>query len=237
MEKKRCKQCYHNRQRLSQEEVFNSIKSENYTILSEKYLNYNTPLKLICPCGHSIEMKWDTFRKGHRCKICAREANRIPKEKIYEIANKRNFHIIQILSRKGHSEIFCKCPSGHESYIRAWQFVNLGTGCKLCKLNKHNVRPTQKYHKEKRDLGITEWRKSVYNRDNYICQKCKSLSHGNLIAHHLNSYHWDKENRLNINNGITLCQNCHIIFHGIYGNRRNTIEQYNEWAGTQLELI
>ena len=76
--------------------------------------------------------------------------------------------------------------------------------------------------------GYTEWRKAVYERDNYTCQCCGKHG-GSLNAHHLNSYHWDKEHRTDINNALTLCENCHKEFHKIYGKRNNTITQFREF--------
>ena len=77
-------------------------------------------------------------------------------------------------------------------------------------------------------LEYSEWRKSVYERDNYTCQCC-----GNkgiyLNAHHLNSYDWDKEHRTDIDNGVTLCKECHKRFHKKYGYGNNTKEQFDEF--------
>ena len=77
-------------------------------------------------------------------------------------------------------------------------------------------------------LEYTEWRSEVYKRDNYTCQKCGQRQ-GDINAHHLNSFHWDKEHRTDINNGVTLCASCHKLFHKEYGNHNNTKEQYEEW--------
>ena len=84
---------------------------------------------------------------------------------------------------------------------------------------------------EERELGrhisgIDEWRKSVYERDNYTCQCCGDDKGGNLNAHHLNGYNWDKEHRTDVDNGITLCEECHKKFHKIYGKGNNTKEQF-----------
>jgi len=53
------------------------------------------------------------------------------------------------------------------------------------------------------------WSRAVRKRDNYTCQLC--LSHENLTAHHLDSR--DIKIRFNKDNGICLCENCHVRFH------------------------
>ena len=75
--------------------------------------------------------------------------------------------------------------------------------------------------------GYTEFVKKVLHRDNYKCQCCNSTV--DLKVHHLNGYNWYKEGRLEPNNAITLCQNCHSNFHYKYGKGNNTKEQFNEW--------
>lgn len=73
------------------------------------------------------------------------------------------------------------------------------------------------------------WRNKVFEKDNYTCDICKQYG-GKLEAHHLNGYNWDKENRFNLDNGITLCNKCHKNFHNKYGRGNNTKEQYLEYV-------
>lgn len=55
------------------------------------------------------------------------------------------------------------------------------------------------------------WRAAVLNRDNRICQICGTTS--NLHAHHILPYHNHPTLRMDISNGITLCQTCHVNVH------------------------
>lgn len=60
-----------------------------------------------------------------------------------------------------------------------------------------------------------EWRKSVLSRDNYTCRSCGTKN--NLQAHHI--IHWvdsrnNKNIRYDVDNGITLCKECHLKAHG-----------------------
>ena len=50
-----------------------------------------------------------------------------------------------------------------------------------------------------------------------------------LIVHHLNGYHWDLAGRCDLANVIVLTYDEHEHFHSIYGNKFNTVEQFNEF--------
>lgn len=58
------------------------------------------------------------------------------------------------------------------------------------------------------------WRKSVYERDRYICKECGVVGNGkNLNAHHIKRVSEYPELVFDINNGITLCKHCHTKQH------------------------
>lgn len=54
-----------------------------------------------------------------------------------------------------------------------------------------------------------EWRKSIYKKDNYTCRICK-VRGGTLHAHHILKFSKFKDERFDLNNGVTLCINCHM---------------------------
>jgi 5-methylcytosine-specific restriction endonuclease McrA len=65
---------------------------------------------------------------------------------------------------------------------------------------------------------LKHWRKKVYSRDNYTCQHCQSK--GYLHAHHIIEWAKDETQRFNVDNGITLCVDCHSKVHGrVIGKR------------------
>jgi len=80
-----------------------------------------------------------------------------------------------------------------------------------------------------------EFRKLVLARDNYTDQITGKRG-GKLIVHHL--YNWEDypDKRFNINNGVTISEAYHILFHKIYGYRYNTPEQFEEFKQNILNF-
>lgn len=72
------------------------------------------------------------------------------------------------------------------------------------------------------------WKKAVYERDNFTCQKY-GIKGGRLIAHHINNFAEFPELRFAIDNGITLSEKAHKEFHKKYGIKNNTKEQIKEF--------
>ncbi len=58
-----------------------------------------------------------------------------------------------------------------------------------------------------------EWRKEVFERDEYTCQNCGDKKGGNLRAHHLAGWSKNPDLRHEVSNGITLCDDCHKLEH------------------------
>ena len=79
------------------------------------------------------------------------------------------------------------------------------------------------------DGDFRTWANLIKCRDNHTCQICKQHG-GNLNAHHLNSWNAFPEQRFDLDNGATLCEDCHKKFHKTYGQGDNTRDQFNEFA-------
>lgn len=74
-----------------------------------------------------------------------------------------------------------------------------------------------------------DWRKAVYERDNYTCQKCGICSSGSLNAHHIEGYANNPELRTELSNGATLCKDCHKDYHHLHGYNHATRVKFEEW--------
>ena len=72
------------------------------------------------------------------------------------------------------------------------------------------------------------WRESVFQRDNYACQCCGSCG-CEIHPHHINNFSQHPQLRFKLENGITLCKDCHFSFHRRYGQQDNTMEQITKF--------
>lgn len=68
---------------------------------------------------------------------------------------------------------------------------------------------------------LAVWKKEVFKRDNWTCQKCGQKS-GNIEAHHIKSWSEYPDMRFDLSNGQTLCKSCHKKTEN-YGRKALTI--------------
>jgi len=76
---------------------------------------------------------------------------------------------------------------------------------------------TEKSKSIRNGIDYRLWREAVFSRDNFICQECGERG-GRLNAHHIKPFSLFPELRFAIDNGMTLCQDCHKNTDS-YGNR------------------
>lgn len=139
---------------------------------------------------------------------------------------------------RGGYEWKCRCICG-KSLVLSTQQIRARSpkscGCQTrniiseSKLGPNNPNWKGGISKRQQTEGKT-WRRKVYKRDNWTCQICQARSkrgkHVDLNAHHLDAFHWNTEKRDQLNNGITLCVDCHYEFHFKYGNQNNTKNEF-----------
>jgi hypothetical protein len=116
------------------------------------------------------------------------------------------------------------CPSCGKTFYRANYQVKMGTGkfcsrkcfCQSIVGEKHpNWKGGTKDFSEKfrRTKEYKIWRKQVLTRDNYTCVECglkKSFNKNiRFHAHHKQSFSEYPNLRLDVENGVTLCEGCH----------------------------
>lgn len=67
---------------------------------------------------------------------------------------------------------------------------------------------TEENHKLRTSFEYRNWKKEVFERDDFTCQICNQIG-TNLEAHHIKQFALYPELRFEIDNGVTLCKNCH----------------------------
>lgn len=71
---------------------------------------------------------------------------------------------------------------------------------------------TSQNHRVRDSFQYRNWRLKIFKRDNFTCQGCKKVG-GRLEAHHIKSFAKYLELRFCIDNGVTLCKDCHKQIH------------------------
>jgi len=248
-------------------EMKQKLQNNNYDLLSDKYISAKTKYKIKCLKHNEIKEATysDIMENKFRCKFCKSEL--IRNALITDIYTVRLEFIKHNLIPKFVDEDYTSnkkplkylCPIHNDDY----QYISYDSlkrskfGCINCaaeyrgslfKGDKcYNWKGGLRSEKQKiRDsIEYTKWRRKILKKDNYTCQCCGARN-GNgktikLRVHHKENFASNPELRLDINNGITLCDNCHdskIIgsFHNIYGTHYNTTEQLCEYIILNKEL-
>ena len=92
----------------------------------------------------------------------------------------------------------------------------------------YNENLSEEDRENKRKIsGYNKFKSDVLLRDNYRCQL--SNDDKNLEVHHLNCFSDYPNERLLVENGITLSKIIHKLFHLIYGYKHNTKKQFEEF--------
>lgn len=68
-------------------------------------------------------------------------------------------------------------------------------------------------------VAYKNWRIKVFERDGFMCQNCNQIG-GYLTAHHIKSFRFYPELRFVLDNGITLCKECHKLTDNYGGNKK-----------------
>ena len=215
---------------------FNSKKKETMFCSKEcldKYKYSNDRQSTKCSCCGKVLIVTNYKIKNNKEIFCSRKCYGEWRKTHCTGENNVSFNSI-IIKCDCCGKEFLTCPSktkhGKHHFCSIsckgkWQSINLvgENGCNY----KPNL--TDEDRQDRRLIkGYTKFINQVLKRDDYTCQ-LSGQKGGNLVVHHLNGYNWDKEHRTDINNGITITEEVHKLFHKIYGCGNNTKEQFEEF--------
>ena len=226
------------------ESVQNEFSNRGIRLLDIEFKGVDVAMNCIALCGHEKKLSLSNLLINHGlyCRKCSYTVGASKRKFDYEYVKsffeKEGCQLIseKYVNWRGNLRYIAQC--GHEHVLPFHKFKNDGQGrlCRACGRPKgelhfnYNPKLTDEERISNRDYyAIDKWRLDVFKRDDFTCQVCGDNNGGNLVAHHLNGYNWDTDNRLNIENGITLCNTCHLNFHHNYGYGNNTIEQFQKW--------
>ena len=175
-------------------------------------------------------------RNNYSCHQCTLRKTRKP---ILAGSRFGKLLVLGASKRRGHS--ICQCDCGNISEADNYS-LRIGTtnscGClrhhnRFHHLLKGKDHPNWKggisNHRERvmQTKDYKMWRTAVFQRDNYTCQRCQQVGY-KLTAHHIESYAEHEDKRFVVDNGITLCHECHLMVHKKYGKVKTNREQLLE---------
>jgi len=234
-------------QRLDFNIIIELFKNKNYELLTteNEYKNASTKnLKYICNKHKSKGIQETSYHSAElnkdNCEYCAGEKQskrqKLPLTYVESIYLSNDLILLEYDYKKSSIPMKCYCIN-HPDKIQSIRLANLlnGQGCKYCGIEKRSRENHPNWNQNKTDEDrlisrysqkeYREWRKKIYEEDNYTCQVCGQVG-GKLNAHHKYNYGNYPQYRFDINNGVTLCESCHINFHIIYGRKDNTPRQF-----------
>jgi hypothetical protein len=237
---------------LSFDYVNKKFTERNYKLISTVYNNNREKLKYQCNIHNEYiqEISYSNFSRGKGCKYCksdkSRKLQQYPYEYVKSEFDNRDYLLISKEYYNNNTNLQYICLK-HPDKIRNIRFGSLllGQGCKQCAIERitgenhynYNVNLTDEERIIKRDYKEYDlWTKDVFKRDDYTCQIC-GVRGKTINAHHLYNYADYPELRLEISNGVTLCEDCHKKFHKIYGVKNNTPEQFEQFKNYMLNEV
>lgn len=218
-------------QRHSYEYVKGAFEKRGFVLIDTEYMNAKTPLKCICACGEETKKTLSDLNYGYKCRRCGGNYNPSFAE-VKAHVESYGYTLLSNTYKNVKTRLSLRCVNGHE-YEVSYASFKYGHRCRSCLVGPKHPRYNNEISDEERHLGrnfleYRDWRKEVYERDGYTCQCCRSRG-GRLNAHHIENYADNKLARVDIKNGITLCAECHTLFHRVYGRRGNNFSQLNEF--------
>lgn len=198
--------------------------------------NTNAYFLCECICKTRKEVSGQSLKRGS-----VRSCGCLSKELLVKDLTGKRFGKLLVKSINGRqgkpnhtfTMFLCICDCGKEVTVSSSNLQKGNTqscGCIFADKMQGASHPqwkggvTTEARKIRTSVKYAEWRKSVFEKDNYTCQKCSKRGN-TLNAHHKKSFAENPELRLSVQNGVTFCKVCHHNFHKKYGYKNNNEQQ------------
>ncbi len=149
--------------------IRDDINKFGFELISDKYINSKTKLKIKCPKGHIYKTIWNVWQRGFRCPICSN--NR--KKSFEEVKNIFEQNGYKLLSKKYKSikdKLEILCPNNKKHKMRLNDFLN-GHRCSCFAKNtkKTYIEAKASFEKEGYILLSKQYRNSYKQKLKYRC--------------------------------------------------------------------
>lgn len=225
------------------------FEQNNCKLLSKEYVRAKNKLDYICECGTTATISLDKFRQGQRCATCKAKKcgqNKHSYEYVKQYFDKQGCELLSKTYFGNKEKLTYKCVCGNISRIAFAKFQS-GQRCKKCKsrniserhrgpnsVNWDHSRTMEERIKDRRYPEYYEWRRNVFERDDFTCQIC-GLRGGRLAAHHIQGFAKYPDLRTEVSNGITLCADCHKTYHRKIEHNTATLDGWEYFTTDFLE--
>lgn len=252
--KRQCNKCS-GKQTMTYYEVKKYIEIDSNSgckLLTNTYKNNTTKLGIKCKCGEMFYTSFSKFKNRNKmqCNNCSGYTN-WSFSKVKKYIESFTGNGCKLLTKEEDYEnsmqlldVQCKCGDTFITKFIYFKYDNKKQcdSCGIAMRSGENSPLWKGGTSSERDIiknseEYRKWRKSIYERDKYTCQCCGDNKGHNLHAHHIANFSNNIALRIDVNNGITLCNDCHNpsvsgSFHHTYGTKDNTreqLEEYIEW--------
>lgn len=203
----RCRKCAHKAHyenaRLGYEYIQQQIESSGYSLLSCRYVSYDTSLQIMCDHGHQVKITWSNFKRGHRCNICGHKRSaarrRVSYEYVCNYFQQEGCSLLEDEYKNATTKMQYICTCGREA-TTTWSRFKNGSRCKRCwseRESKERMNP---------DRELVAFNKLVARRCNSMLRRVlrgfsrkKSATSEKIVGYS----HRDLQNRLSTHPSFT----------------------------------
>lgn len=192
-----------------------------------------TTWNCICECGNDSIAVGLNLKNGNT-KSCGCN-NHVRTNRFHDLSGLRFGRLIVSdisFSDKKHTHWVCKCDCGNDTtaigthLIRS---VRMSCGCMRKENGSKRWKPGRTFHRKYWARKITE---------DAHCLKCGCLD--NLHAHHIVPVSLNSHGKLDFSNGVSLCADCHRLYHSTYKLKNvneETLCDFIGWSGPYRDFM